>query len=295
MDQSIPRDDDPGSLYAKSVFFRQFNDIDFYVEDADQENLYFTILKKLFSTVKIGNIFPLGGKQNLIQRAIREAEDRRISVYIADKDFDDILNTTQIVKGVFYLDRYCIENFLLEESAVVEYIKSEHPRLKAEAIRQKMNYGNELRDILNSLSDIFAVFLLIQFHQLHYKCTSLKPEKLCNETDNTRPDKHAIENYFRFVAKRLSESTNLKLHQEIEKFKSHFDVNDLTARNLSGEYVIWYLMHRIKKYFNSDSHPSLDSVRYRLAQYCTFESLENLKNSINTYITDRTTRAIEPK
>jgi len=70
-DESIPKESTK-SLYAKSVFFRQFNDIDFYVEDHGEENLYFLILKKLFPNLYFENIFPLGGKENLINRARSE-------------------------------------------------------------------------------------------------------------------------------------------------------------------------------------------------------------------------------
>src|ERR1035441_10098210 len=79
-----------GYQYAQSVFYVQFNDVDFYVEDAEQENFYFCILKKLFPDVRFENIYPLGGKPHVIAHATNNQAERK-SVYLLDKDFDDLL------------------------------------------------------------------------------------------------------------------------------------------------------------------------------------------------------------
>ena len=55
---------------ARNVFYHQFNDVDFYVEDEEQENFYLCILKKLFPDVRLENIYALRGKQNAIRHAL---------------------------------------------------------------------------------------------------------------------------------------------------------------------------------------------------------------------------------
>ena len=62
-DLSLPRRSE-GGLAAVDVFYRSYNDFYFYVEDADQESLYFSILEKLFPDSEFSKIFPLGGKPN---------------------------------------------------------------------------------------------------------------------------------------------------------------------------------------------------------------------------------------
>jgi hypothetical protein len=68
----------PAFLAGQDIFYTQFNDVDFYVEDINQENFYFEILKKIFSDIKFGKIFPLGGKQNVISDAKSEISERSI-------------------------------------------------------------------------------------------------------------------------------------------------------------------------------------------------------------------------
>ena len=53
-------------LLGQDILYSQFNDINFYVEDTDQEHFYFNILSKLFPNVSFEKIFPLNGKDNVV-------------------------------------------------------------------------------------------------------------------------------------------------------------------------------------------------------------------------------------
>ena len=46
-------------LRGQNVLYKQFNDIEFYIEDTEQENLYYHILKIIFPQIKFEKIFPL--------------------------------------------------------------------------------------------------------------------------------------------------------------------------------------------------------------------------------------------
>src|SRR4051812_46633890 len=109
-EDSIPHKTDSYRL-AESLFYRQFNDLDFYVEDSSQENLYWQLLRKLFGDIKITKIYPLGGKKNVIEFAKTHSSDLR-SVCIVDKDFDALLGAMNNIGCLFYLKRYSIEIIL---------------------------------------------------------------------------------------------------------------------------------------------------------------------------------------
>ena len=97
-------------LSGQDIFYLQFNEISFYIEDTDQEYFYFNILKRLFSDISFEKIFPLDGKGNILMDAQRNLGDRT-KVYLADVDFDEILKVKQEFENVFYLDKYSIENY----------------------------------------------------------------------------------------------------------------------------------------------------------------------------------------
>ena len=117
-------------LAGQDVLYGQFNDINFYVEDQDQESFYETTLKKLFPDIRIEKIFPLGSKDLVVNAAKLTTTDKK-KVYIVDKDFDDILNTKEAIPNLFYLKQYSIENYLTEETAIQKLIIEEKPKLKA--------------------------------------------------------------------------------------------------------------------------------------------------------------------
>src|SRR4051812_24509150 len=96
-------------LRGMDVLYFGFNDIEFYVEDEDQENLYLAIFKRLFPGVKLEKIFPLGGKKNVRDEARLHVGNKK-KVFVVDKDFDDLLGRKLSLPNLFYLDRYSIEN-----------------------------------------------------------------------------------------------------------------------------------------------------------------------------------------
>src|SRR5688572_10690170 len=128
-EESIPSRSSAG-LAARDIFYEQFNTVHFYVEDEHEENLYLEILTRLFPTVRITQIFPLRGKQNVLAHAQDPVNAPRAgkSVYILDKDFDDLLGHIVKQENIFYLDRYSIENFLCEEDAVVQIALEAQPK-----------------------------------------------------------------------------------------------------------------------------------------------------------------------
>ena len=110
IEESIPTKNDAYKL-GLDIFYVQFNEIFFYIEDEDQENFYFCILKKLFPDVVFEKIFPLGGKNAVIEESEKYLIDKK-KVFIVDKDYDDILNRLVRNPNLFYLDRYSIENYV---------------------------------------------------------------------------------------------------------------------------------------------------------------------------------------
>src|SRR5690242_16106460 len=80
-------------MAALDIFYADFNDVNFYVEDEEQENLYFAVLGKLFRSLRIARIFPLGGKPAVLQHATASANEQVdvFRAYIVDRDFDHLV------------------------------------------------------------------------------------------------------------------------------------------------------------------------------------------------------------
>jgi hypothetical protein len=286
LEESIPQNSD-GYRYAQSAFYSQFNDVDFYVEDAWQENLYLCILGRLFPRLKIENIHPLGGKENAIQHA-RVNTSRRKSIYLLDKDFDDLLGKLQKQDNVFYLEKYCIENFFIEEQAILKFIIAEKPRLKPANVQRQIEFQTRWDDIVRQLANLFALFFIVQKHNIALKSTSQKPDSFCSAADSCSIDQRRVSQYASSVRKMAAkQNMNLNLDYELQACSEQFELNKRTGFygvNVSGEFMLHLFVNRIAKLFGLDRVPDLQSFAYRLAEKCDFHSLRALRRRMNTYL-----------
>jgi hypothetical protein len=277
-EESIPTRSS-GYLYAQSIFYEQFNDIEFFVEDVDQENLYFAILKRLFPKITIAKIFPLGGKPMAIAHAVAHSQNRR-SIYIVDKDFTDLLADTRRLPNLFYLDWFCIENHVLEEEPVVRFVMSEKPKSKAANVRKLLACAAFLARSMSELQPLFALFLLAQRHHLGVRTTGTGVRKFCEKGTWTisKQQVNAYEQQIRTVS--IAKGLTLK-PEAFNRAKA--DLTPPSHRNISGKFLLDLLSVRLAMVCGIRS-VSTESLLYRLAEYCDFQNLHPLRDRIANYL-----------
>lgn len=289
IDESIPTKS-PEYLAAQSIFYTQFNDVSFYVEDEDQENLYFRILKKLFPGLRIDKIFPLGGKPRCIEHA-KKGTSGRVSVYILDKDFDDLLGLILSKPNIFYLERYCVENFLFEEEALIKFVISEKPRLKERDIKRKLGFEELMKSISSDLQELFLLFFVVQKFTLPGLAnTSQNVERFCTDNDPSHVCSKKVDEYSGRVQETFEKAyPRRKFRVALRRNKKYFNLprGQCCPKNISGKHILSLLRHRNHYTFDLSAKPSLDSFALRLAEYCEFRSLEAIANSIATYLKRR--------
>ena len=270
-------------LLGQDILWSQFNDINFYVEDVNQENFYFQVLKKLFPSIKLNRIFPLGGKDNVITQATKSLKNNK-KVFILDLDFDEILNRKENIKNVFYLKKYSIENYLLDSDAIFELIREENPKIKIADIKLKFTLNGFANECSNILSTLSCHFLLINKYGLGLPYLKIEPNRDCDFLSPTRcikpvvinPYLNQVENELRIRKPRLKYSTQVSAH--IKYFKS----STKCLNNIPGKYLINLLKTQLKKLF-AFCQMTLETFVYRLTKNCSFQDLEYLKLDIIKY------------
>jgi hypothetical protein len=190
-------------LDAQDVFYLQFNDVDIYVEDIDQEELYKEILSKILP-FKIGKIFPLGGKLKVIQKATNNQNVKR-KIFLVDKDFDDLHGNIVTIPNLFYLDKYCIENYLVSKKAIIVFLKEEFPKIPIEQIEQELDFEKIYNNTISELTELFIYFFLIQKLNLPLENCSCSVDRFIDDKA-----KHQIDNQ-----KCLDLLTEIKKQNEI--------------------------------------------------------------------------------
>ncbi|KIC29724.1 DUF4435 domain-containing protein [Leisingera sp. ANG-S5] len=274
--QGIP-ERSAGGLAAADLFFSRFNDCNFYVEDADQENLYFEILRKIFPGIELAKIFPLGGKANVIDHA-RDAANNSIEnrIYILDKDFDDLLEKKEDLQSVFYLDRFCIENYLLDESALIELVVETHPKKKRESIREELSLQAMIPQIGEALRELFAAFFFVQKEGLGLSNCKEKPEAFCQKGQLWKVCPALMQGYMNDITSSCEEQ-GVELPKDIlfDDLRLEAFQASSTPEVISGKFWLSMVFHYIKSKYKLGAI-TFDSFVFRIAKNCSFVELESL-------------------
>lgn len=271
---------------GEDIFYIQFNDMFFYIEDEEQENFFFCILKKLFPEIRLEKIFPLGGKNNVIDESKKNIGNKN-KVFIVDKDFDDILNKIEYIPNLFYLERYSIENYLIEEDSIVNYIISEKPKIKTVYVKDNMCLNESITRISKCIKDLIQLFLVVQNKCSHLKNINLNHHRFVIFKDGEFTiNQNAIDNYkiqveeaLKKIDKRLTLNAQLKKINKLISFKTFNDF----INNIPGKYILKMLKQCIECKFSLVSR-NFDSFCYRIADKSEFNSLLPLRDNILVYV-----------
>ena len=274
-------------LPTLSLFFQHKNDIDIFIEDENDEEFYKVLLSRLKGKkTKINKVISLKGKQKVIDACRNDQTDRkRKRIYLVDGDLDLIFDNNIELTNLFILDRYCIENYLFEEDALLEILHDEL-MLDKKRIKQVLTFDNWLKGISNPLIELFLHYSINHELQNGKKTTSNSVGCLCKQQSNvTILDLEKINNSIEEMSEDLKNEITEEKYQEIiynrrEKWTSN---TDTLIRIVSGkDYLLPLLFFRFTK-FKTLGNISLtkEKLRFRLAKTCELKSLNRLKTEIN--------------
>ncbi|SDR45864.1 Protein of unknown function [Burkholderia orbicola] len=261
------------ALAAIDVFLFEFNDCLFYVEDVGQENLYLSILGKIMPDVKIDNIFPLGGKENVLTHCRENPASRRPAFYILDMDYDDLLGEVVEDERIIYLKRYSIENYFIEFDAILNLIISEYPKRHINDVRENLRFDDFYRKTLNDIRSLVRAFILTQLHKVGAKGCGLAIERFVG-CSRYIIDANKVALYEAGLFLTLKTSG---VYSDIDEMRRagdrhiSFDLEDV-GRRACGKHLLALLAHWLSDVWGVKNITS-DSFCYRLASACGFESL----------------------
>jgi hypothetical protein len=265
----------PNGAAALDIFYADFNDVNFYVEDEQQENLYQEIFRKLFHRIRITRIFPLGGKAAVRQHATSSSNGgiKRFRAYVLDRDFDYFLGKQLKHPNVFYLDRFCIENHVLEPSAVVELVIENHPKKKRAEVKAALSLDAQLPTLYRSARPLFTLFFCAQRLDLGVKNCSSPPEVFCKPGRLWELDDAAI---IRYEAELKAAARAKVLDPPLVEPKSDTRLSRAARAPdyelVSGKFIAATLFHYVKSRYSLGSM-TFESFVYRLTKNCDLRSM----------------------
>jgi hypothetical protein len=276
IEDSVPKKSD-AYLRGVDIFFDQFNDINFYFEDEGKENFYIHILKKLFPTKEITKVFALRGKTSVIEESKKNINSKK-HIYILDKDFDDILGKKVVISNLFYLDRYSIENFLIEDLAFSGFVIEQKPTLKKSDINRQFKIKQNLKTIAPELKELTILYIIAQKNKLPIMNCALKPERFCQDRDKHLIDSAKISSYRTELLLALNaKDRRLTIKGQIKAVRLYPKaILEFIVRHSPGKYILYFFKEKIQSVFKLAS-VNIDSFVFRLIKNSNLETLTPLK------------------
>ena len=261
---------------AKVVFYKEFNEINFYVEDAEQENLYEVLLRSQYPSVRIDRIFPLGGKEAVLRHAASCDNEAlpAFRAYILDRDFDHLLGKASVHPNVFYLDRFCIENYLIEEPGFVEVVVESQPKRRRSEVTATLDMATAISTTFGALRPLFVYFACVQRFSLGLQNCSSAPEMYCHAKRRWEVDPAALTRYLDAIVAVAAHIEPPIVDPLVdERMADAMSTDD--HKLVSGKHVLAMLFHYIKGEYSLGS-TTFESFIYRLAKNCTLTSFSDI-------------------
>lgn len=274
--------------YAKSIFFHEYNEIDIFVEDTSlgYKKIYTQLLQRVLDDkYKIHSIFPLGGRESVINYCKNHNRPDRPFVFIVDADLylmkgeDEDLST---IKGLFILTRYCIENYLIEINALVELLHEEDIEKNKEEIIDLLSYDDWLRRNEPLLLDLFIEYAVAFSLVPEIKTISYGVSKLILSQDGDICTSKVTKR-IQSIKKEIIQITGETLYQEMREYICSSISSDecMLLKYVSAkDYIIPLIFLRMRSRFNLKSKNI--NWKVRLSMKCDISPLEGVNHYITT-------------
>lgn len=142
--------------------FEPLQEIDVYVEDANDEAFYRCLLNSATNgEVNVARVFSLGGKEAVIEAAIAHDQHSRRALFIVDGDLPWVKGESiPAIIGLHCHDAYCIENLILCEKAL-SLLLSQEIAVTEEEATVRLAYNNWIKAVESSLLELFSAFATV--------------------------------------------------------------------------------------------------------------------------------------
>lgn len=271
-----------------SLFFKSKNDVDIFIEDSNDEEFYKVLLSRLTAGKKINKIISCKCKTELIKACEADQSDRkRKRIYLVDADLDLILGTNRIdLKYFFVLDRYCIENYLLDEEGILEMLHT-NIVLDKSAIKKQLTFTNYLKSISHSLIEMFLHYAITHLHKMGTKTVSNSVGTFCKQVksitvlDASKVELKIQELRDEIIIKIGEDAYNEIIYQLRQTWPSNYQT--LISIVSAKDYILPLLVFRFKKLKGKESfNLKWEPLRLSMAKVVDLSSLEKLKQAITS-------------
>lgn len=271
-------------LQNYDLFFLSWNEVTFFIEDTNKERFFYNILKKIYPNSRLDKVIALNGKRNVIEHCKNNLNSNldQKRIYVVDLDFDKLLEIKDPVKGLVYLRKYSIENYLIDELTLIEFVRNFNPNIETDdEIRSLINLDLILSSLISYYSDLTIAIYSNMLFRLGKEFLAIDVNRCFsfnNEGISIR--NNDIEVYV-FEIKELIgnlrwEAAKINLVSKIREDKEWLDL-------IPGKYILNFIRNYLKA---RKIIAQLDSevFFYQLTKESTATSFSDLKRKIDMFL-----------
>lgn len=156
----------PRSARALGFLKSPYNDVEIFVEDTGNHNMWLRVLRALLpKQTRLSSVNLLGGRENVLEACRRDqGADTRRRLYIIDADFDHAHKIRKPrLRHLYRLRAYCIENILISPEALLEVAEECAPSLTPSQLSNQLDLPSLFRDCDALLRPLFALYAVVNF------------------------------------------------------------------------------------------------------------------------------------
>ena len=272
-------------LAGRVLLLTRPNDIEIYIEDTCCciVDAYTELLRRILGdSYRLKNVFPLGGKNAVLKHYSEHISKKdKPRLYIIDGDIDLLIGSEiKSGEGLFVLDRYCIENYLICEESIHEFIKDECVQ-KVCAASDMAGRPDWLKQNCKLLKSLFIEYGIAISLKLGVETVSVPVRSLCNCETKYHLSREKTESRIQSLRDQCIAKVGIEDYiREKERILGRLSQNDcfvrkyVSAKDYIAPLLMGYLRECCKAKF---SDPSFYA---RLGRYTPINEMQKLKNYI---------------
>jgi hypothetical protein len=280
--------------YLQKIISRSFyvkeKHIFIYTEDKKSDEFFYHILFKRLENdkTKIIKIEPLGSKSMVMLRSMQDLHPPRPTLYIVDGDIELINQPPIETNNLIGLDRYCIENFLCCENAILSLLETNLGN-STNYFKSKLRFNETLNVFGKQLFQIAIRYSIA--HNLSCSTGFKKSSDFLNIRGSViKPDKSLIRSEINRVEKLIKEklkesgvrSYKKELNNRVKQIEEKIPLSTNTyLKYLSGkDMLLPIFILKLKKIDKSFTNWTIDQIKRHLAERIDVNNLNRIRQKI---------------
>jgi len=185
------------SNFAKHILYTEINSINIFIEDTEKgiKKIFLELLQKSLQEYNIEEIFPLEGRDSVLTKHQEYIEKKYSSdgnnIFIVDGDLYLFNQNIIPYKGLLGLNKYCFENYLIDEQSIIEFLYYEDSDKNRSEIKNILAFDTWCNDNL-LLYYLFILYGISHSYMTGIKTTSYKITNLISGNDGTLDKKKVV-------------------------------------------------------------------------------------------------------